>query len=363
MKYNLIFGIRTGDWFRLLRHNGFRIPPRYWGRALVVTLASLLNSIASWRETRRYGAAIARTRIATHPLFILGHWRSGTSHLHRLLIQDQRFAFPNGYQTANPHSYLTTEKVHTRWLGGLVPARRLEDNMTLGFEVPGEDEIALSILTPDSTYLAWSFPRNREYYNRCLTLEGLDGGRLQAWKEAYRLFVQKLTFKHGRPLVLKSPPNTCRVALLLEMFPEARFVHIRRHPFDVFRSMEHLIDTWTARYAVLQDLPPFDPSEQILEQYRRMYGRYFAEKGLIPRGRLHEMAFEDLDEDPVGQLAVLYDELGLPDFAVARQDVERYCRSVADYRRNAYTPLPEDLKALIAERWSQTFANWGYGTE
>ena len=47
---------------------------------------------------------------------------------------------------------------------------------------PGEDEIALSLLTPDSTYLAWSFPLNREYYNSCLTLKGLDSRRLQAWR-------------------------------------------------------------------------------------------------------------------------------------------------------------------------------------
>jgi hypothetical protein len=360
MKYNLIFGIRTGDWFRLLRLNGFRIAPRYWGRALAVTLASLLNTFHSRRENRLFGPAIARTRVDNHPLFILGHWRSGTSHLHRLMIQDRRFAFPNGYQTANPHSYLTTEKAHTQWLAGLVPARRLEDNMTLGFEVPGEDEIALSLMTPDSTYLAWSFPRNREYYNGCLTLEGLSGERLRAWKEAYRQYVQKLTYKYDRPLVLKSPPNTCRLGLLLELFPDARFVHIRRDPFEVFRSMEHLIATWTANYAILQNFPTFDTTEQILGQYRRMYEKYFAEKGLIPRGQLHEMAFEDLEKDPVGQLADLYDDLGLPDFGIVRGDVVRYCRSVADYRRNEYLPLPEELRSLIVQRWIRSFETWGY---
>jgi hypothetical protein len=363
MKYNLIFGIRSGDWFRLLGFNRFRIAPQCWARALAITLASLLNTFHSWRENRRYGPAIARTRIKSDPLFILGHWRSGTSHLQRLLVQDRRFAFANGYQTSNPHSYLTTEATHTRWLAGLVPARRLEDNMTLGFGVPSEDEIALSILTPDSPYLVWSFPRNREYYNGCLTLEGLDSGRLSAWKEAYRLYVQKLTFKYDRPLVLKSPPNTCRVALLLELFPKARFVHIRRDPFQVFRSMEHLIATWTANYAVLQDFPAFDTTEQILQQYHRLYEKYFAEKEIIPRGQLHEMAFEDLDKDPVGQLAELYEGLGLPDFDAVSEDIVTYCRSVADYRRNTYEPLPDVLKSLIAARWSRSFKTWGYEAE
>lgn len=360
MKYNLIFGIRAGDWYRLLRLNGFRIGPRYLGRALAITLASLLNTFHSWRENRRFGPAIARTRIKTGPLFILGHWRSGTSHLHRLLVQDRRFSFANGYQTANPHSYLTTEKTHTRWLAGLVPARRLEDNMTLGFEVPGEDEIALSILTPDSPYLVWSFPRNRDYYNRCLTLDRLDSRRLSTWKEAYYQYVQKLTFKYDRPLVLKSPPNTCRVALLLELFPEARFVHIRRDPIQVFRSMEHLIATWTANYAVLQDFPHFDTTEQILQQYQLLYVKYFAEKKLIPPGRLHEMAFEELEEDPIGQLEALYDNLGLPEFGAARDDIAKYCSSVAGYRRNEYALLPDDLRIRITEQWGFAFEAWGY---
>ena len=211
MKYNLIFGMRTRDWWTLLRENRFAISPRYWPRALIITLISLLNEFFSWRETRRHGPAILKTRIAADPVFILGHWRSGTTHLQRLLAQDDRFAFVNGYQTTNPHSYLTTEQSHSRLLGGLVPARRLEDNMTLSFAVPSEDEVALSILSPDSPYLIWSFPRNRERYNRSLTLEELDSGRVEAWKKVYFQYVQKLTYRYSRPLILKSPPNTCRV--------------------------------------------------------------------------------------------------------------------------------------------------------
>lgn len=360
MKYNLIFGMRTRDWWTLLRENRFAISPRYWPRALIITLVSLLNEFFSWRETRRHGPAILKTRIAADPVFILGHWRSGTTHLQRLLAQDDRFAFVNGYQTTNPHSYLTTEQSHSRLLAGLVPARRLEDNMTLSFAVPSEDEVALSILSPDSPYLIWSFPRNRERYNRSLTLEELDSARVEAWKKVYFQYVQKLTYRYGRPLILKSPPNTCRVKQLLELFPRARFIHIHRDPFEVFQSMLHLIEAWTANYAVLQTFPAYDKNRQIIEQYRLMYDKYFREIPLIPVGSLHELAFRDLEKDPLGQVEHIYDRLELGDFAKVRGDVGRYCESVSGYRRNKYAPLPDDIRALIAERWSPSFAAWGY---
>lgn len=37
-------------------------------------------------------------------------------------------------------------------------------------------------------------------------------------------------------LLIKSPVHTARVKLLLELFPDAQFIYIHRHPFDVFKS-------------------------------------------------------------------------------------------------------------------------------
>src|SRR5438093_13148384 len=82
------------DWLRLLGKNRFDVDPRYWPRAALVTLNSLGNSLHGWRENRLYGADIAKQTIQP-PLFILGHWRTGTTHLHNLLAIDRRFAFPN----------------------------------------------------------------------------------------------------------------------------------------------------------------------------------------------------------------------------------------------------------------------------
>ena len=43
------------------------------------------------------------------PLFILGHYRSGTTHLHNLLALEPQFSAPNFFQALNPHTFLSTE--------------------------------------------------------------------------------------------------------------------------------------------------------------------------------------------------------------------------------------------------------------
>jgi hypothetical protein len=38
-----------------------------------------------------YGAKIAKTQIKDAPIFIIGHWRSGTTLLHELMVLDERY--------------------------------------------------------------------------------------------------------------------------------------------------------------------------------------------------------------------------------------------------------------------------------
>src|SRR5262249_34015451 len=159
----------------------------------------------------------------------------------------------------------------------------------------------------------WSFPRRQEHYDRYLTLRGVPEHEQAKWREAFLYFLRKLTYKDeltnkgqpGRPIVLKSPPHTCRIRSLLELFPEARFVHIARDPFTVFRStrQHELILGNALRF---QKPRPSDHDARIIERYRLMYDVYFEERSLIGPGRLHEMRFEDLERDPIEQMRELY---------------------------------------------------------
>jgi omega-hydroxy-beta-dihydromenaquinone-9 sulfotransferase len=112
--------------------------------------------------------------------------------------------------------------------------------MALGAGVPSEDEFATCTMTGLSPYLAWCFPGDGTDYDRYPTFRDAHEGEIIRWKHALTTFLTKVTVRYGRALVLKSPPHTARIRRLLGLFPDARFVHIRRDPYVVFRSTRHM---------------------------------------------------------------------------------------------------------------------------
>ena len=304
-------GITFGDWLALLRENRFAVDPSYWLRATTITLCSLGNSLDRRREEASYGQAI-RDAIVDPPVFVLGIWRSGTTHLQNLFAVDERFAFPNWYQVAYPHSFLGTEAKRSKFLGFFIPETRFQDNMKYGLMFPAEDEFALCTTSARSPLMSWVFPRRAEHYARYGTLGDVPEAEVAEWQAALLWFVKKLACKNGKPLVLKSPFHTGRIRLLLDIFPEAKFVHIHRDPYAVFQSTCHTMRE-TMRYCALQR-HNLDAEEWTIRRYREIVDAFLAEKDLIPDGRFHDLRYADLERDPITQMRTTYEALGLPDF-------------------------------------------------
>jgi hypothetical protein len=351
-------GITLGRWLRVLRENHFVVDPPYRGRAAAITLGSIPNTaLAAW-ENLVYGRRVRDTKVDP-PLFILGFWRSGTTHLHNLLAQDDRLAYANNYHVCWPHTFLATEKAGAKLVGLFLPKQRPQDNMTLGIREPQEDEFALCSLTGHSFLMGWAFPRRAEHYDRYLTLRGLSERELADWKAALTWFVRKLAFKYGRPLVLKSPGHTGRIQVLLELFPDARFVHIHRNPYAVFQSAQHTFVEISPWWALQR--PDFSGlEERTIRQYREVYEAFFEERELIPKGHFYEVGFEELEADPVGQVRGLYEGLDLPDFGHVEPRLRQYLRSIAGYKKNVFPEVPVDLGERIAREWRRCFQEWGY---
>src|SRR5262249_1093814 len=143
------------------------------------------------------------------------------------------------------------------------------------------------------------------------------------WQAGVRWFVQKLTRVDGRPLLMKSPPHTARVRLLLELFPDARFIHVYREPYTVFRSTLQLFERVTGMVGLQRPALGRIPT-RVLRQYRLMYDAYFADRPLIPKGQLHEARFEDLERDPLGEIERAYSGLKVPSFAELRPALNEY---------------------------------------
>jgi omega-hydroxy-beta-dihydromenaquinone-9 sulfotransferase len=354
----MLGGVTLGDWVRLLRENRFAVAPASLFRAASITGQSLQNSVLRRVERWRIGHAARNVEIPP-PVFVLGHWRSGTTHLHNLLTVDQRFAYPNNYQTLFPHAFLTMEGPHSRFIEWFLPRRRPMDNIEWTMRSPQEDEFALCITTFKSPYMGWFFPRLRDHYDRYLTLRNVSDREVEEWKAGLIAFLERLTWKLKKPLVLKSPPHTCRIRLLLEIFPQGRFVHIHRDPYAVFPSTRKMLTVNFGMHC-LQRPRLGDLDDWILRQYRSMYDVFFDERELIPAGHYHEVCFEDLELDPVGQMQRLYEALGLPEFSQTRGALETYVSSIDGYRKNQFPELPAELRQRISEEWRMCFEEWGY---
>lgn len=345
-------------WLRLVVRNRFHFSLSHAYLFLTISFITLFHTFFRALQGLIYGRRIARTEIGHAPIFILGHWRTGTTHLHELLIQDERHTFPTYYECMEPNHFLLSEGFVTRWFRFIMPSRRPMDNMAAGWQRPQEDEFALCMMGQPSPYLTIGFPNHPPQYPEYLDLEGISPRALAAWKRALLKFLRTLTFKDQRRLVLKSPPHTCRIKVLRDMFPDARFIHIVRDPYAVFPSTVHL---WKSLYLMhgLQHPTYEGLEEHVLATFDRMYRRLDETRGLVEPSRFHELKYEDLVRDPVGELKKLYDHLELDGWEAYRPRLEAYLDTLKGYETNRYALTPEQ-RAEVTRRWGWVFRRYGY---
>ena len=116
-------GINAGDWLRLLVRERFSISPAYWPRAAFVSGLSVVTSAFQTVEDLMYKRRLRDISIQP-PLFVLGHMRSGTTHLHNLLSLDHRFGHPTMFEVNFPQSYLLAERAFSWAMELTMPSSR-----------------------------------------------------------------------------------------------------------------------------------------------------------------------------------------------------------------------------------------------
>jgi hypothetical protein len=345
-------------WLRLLVRNRFAVHWSLWYIAAIDTIVSLFNSSLGALQALIYGRRVARTPIPHAPLFIIGHWRTGTTFLHELLILDERHNYPTTYQCFAPNHFLLTGGVFPKWLPFLMPKRRPMDNMAAGWDRPQEDEFALCMMGQPSPYLTFAFPNHPPQYSEYLDLENLPPKALASWKKTFLQLMQRLTFKNPNRLILKSPPHTCRIKTLLELFPDARFVHIVRDPYVVFPSTVNL---WKSLYTAhgLQRPTFRGLEEHVFSTFLHFYERLEQGRKQIEPRRFYELRYEDLIHNPVGQMRALYDHLDLGGFEKLLPRLENYLASIKNYATNRYE-LPPAVRDEVGRRWGEIVRKHGY---
>ncbi len=348
------------DYWKLLQASRFRIHPTRLPMALMVGGCSVINSCLSGLQTLCYKRTIDQTPFDQPPLFIVGHWRSGTTLLHELLSRDPRLAFPNNYEVFVPHHFLVSKPILQPLVLLLMPPTRPMDRMPMRVQLPQEDDFALCAMGGPTPYRRMAFPNQPNDDFLQLDTANLTDDQEAMLQQNLTKFYRSLNVRYRKPLVLKSPPHTGRVGKLAEWFPGAKFIHLSRDPRELVPSTIRLWQTLDQ----VQGFQPARYDEQWLLSYIRqnkevMYGRYFQDRAELPANQLMEIRFEDLVADPLSQIGALYDQLELGPFEPHRDNVQQYFESRGDHKKNA-NRLNADLESWIDENWQDYREAFGY---
>lgn len=346
-------------WCKLVRLGRFRIHPSRIPMVVAVSFATPVNAALGWLQRLIWGRRLRSSTLHSPPIFIIGHWRSGTTLLHELLVLDERLSSPSTYQCFAPHHFLLTEWFFRRFCTWLLPGQRPMDNMAAGWDRPQEDEFALVNLGLPSPYRRLAYPNLPPPDTEYLDTESLPAEQRARWSQTLTKFLQAVSYRNERPLVVKSPTHTGRVATLAEAFPGAKFIHITRDPRALFPSTVRL---WNSLDEVqsLQKPDGQQTEAYVLDCLEQMYRAFHRQRDAVEPGNLIDIRYEDLIADPVGQVERIYRELRLGDFAHVQETLTRWAETAhRDYKTNQHR-LPAEQDALIRQRWSEYFERYGY---
>lgn len=294
------------------------------------------------------------------PVFILGHWRSGTTHLYNIMCESGDWGFVPPVATGLPWDLFGLARAFRPLLEKALPEHRYIDNIPVTPTSPQEDEIAIANMSDISFYHGIYFPQAfAQNLKRGLFFDGCTTADIRGWRKQFTYFLRKLYLYQGeRPLLIKNPVYTGRFAMLREMFPEAKFVHIHRNPYDVFVSMRNFYKKLLKEFA-LQGYEHVDIDETILSVYERMMTQYLHDAEETPAGRLAELRYDDLDADPLAAVARVYKELDLGGFEGAQGKFESYLASVATFEKNKFE-YSDEAAARVEARLKPFIERWGY---
>ncbi len=290
------------------------------------------------------------------PLFIIGHWRSGTTFLHNLLSQDPQFAYFTTYQSLFPHTALLGQHIFKPFIKGILPKHRPVDGIKLAADFPQEEEFALGNMNPYCFYYWWYFPdKLREYYRKYVLFEGISQKAEKQWNKDYRLLASKAMLNtDGQILLSKNPPNSARISVLNKLFPGARFLHIYRNPVEVYLSTKKFFLS-TLPDLALNDYREEDIIDDIFYLYRNLMHQLIKQSKLLDEAHIVSIRYEDFVADPMSAIESLYQQFNLHHFALAKPRFKQYIRSQTTHRTGQYSIRKSELNRIMDE--------WGFAMD
>ena len=352
-----LLGANAYSYLRILFKHSISLQVSNLFKLLYILSSTFLISVIGTIEGLFFDKKIAQKKMQQDPVFIIGHWRSGTTFLHYLLTIDEQFGYLNNTQAFMPNTMLVGKKL-IQWLVKihLFPKRPM-DNVKITADSAQEEEFALSNFGCGA-YLGWYFPEKiRDYFSKYIFFEGCSASEIRQFKKAYKNLILKIAYvNQGKPLILKNPANTGRVEWLLELFPNAKFIYLHRNEYEVYHSTIKLHTKLTEQFSLGK--PDGKAIEKmVMDFYPKLLESYETSKKRIPEGNLIEVNYESLTENPLAILETIYEEFNLPAFEKAKPAFEKYIQSQADYEASVYNIKPETIR-LIDLFWKANYSKY-----
>lgn len=352
-----LVGSTLGNFFRVL--TGEEISPRYYYKIFLTALIILIITPLHWWEKIVFSRKLKHFKLEKAPLFIIGHWRSGTTLLHNVLCKDPSSGFMTTYFSLFPNN-LASKWFFRMFIKLNIPGKRPSDNMELNINYPQEDEFAFSNCQPYAYYNFFYFPSQyREIYEKTICHKQLNEKEIEYWYTSYdRLLKKALIDSGGSRLIIKNPVNTARIDKILKLYPDARFLYIYRNPVTVFYSTQNFYRKLFPQLW-LREVDQGFIDNLILDVYQRLLADYQTQKALIPHGNLMELRFEEFEKNPAEELKKIYSGLLNEDYKVVEPYLIKYLNSLSGYSKNTYSVPGNSLKKVLSE-WGHYMKLYNY---
>lgn len=355
-------GMTLGAWLRLMRGNWGKVAPARYPVVAGIFVTTTFNQLRKWIGQALIEPRVRRVQITPAPVFIIGHGRSGTTWLHQTLLADLGFAAPTMQACFTPECFLVGRRAMAPLMRLVLPKSRPMDNVRVGMDAPEEDEHAIMLSGAFSPYRGLLLACD-PVPGAITRTEDMPEAEAARWRKVWLAFLRRVQFENpGKRLVLKSPAHTARIAEILRLFPDARFVHIVRDPYRIFSSIRKTNEAMTAVQSLQthrRDQATIDAD--LIQRFTELHVAYDAQSSLIPEGHLITVKYEDLKADIPGVMRRIYETLDLGDYnEVAPRFAEMAARS-RGYKTNPFT-LEQEIIAVIDDRWHAYFDRYGYAT-
>lgn len=303
-----------------------------------------------------YNRRLKNHVLTADPIFILGHWRSGTSHLQNLIVQDPRNTTTSIYQFLFFDNYFLSEKWLKKPLNSFCRIFKIPysfQKTLMNLDLPGELESAMCSMCSSSSY-TWGhiFPSQFEKWsNQFIALN--DTRNAESWIEDYDYLIRKLSYgSKGKQVIVKSPGDTARVEVLLKKYPSAKFIYIHRDPIDVFHSSKYLWNVIQQQNS-FQRISDDEIDHIVIKTYKLVIDTYLKSRSSIPEGQLVEISFTQIQQAPLETMKTIYKLLSLGDFP--ENKLQPFIKKNESFKISHYKISPELLSKLNQEWGSCTF--------